>query len=49
LKWSLEAKFVGHGLALEMLQILEVSLDERIVGGELKHLESAMVSGGGQD
>jgi hypothetical protein len=41
LKWSFEAKFVGHGLALEMLQILEVSLDERIVGGEFKHLEPA--------
>jgi len=32
LKWSLEAQFVSYGLALEMLEILEVSLDERIVG-----------------
>src|ERR1039458_5514443 len=41
LKRSLETQFVSYGLAFEMLEILEVRFDERVVGGELKHCESA--------
>ena len=37
LKRSLETQFVSHGLALEMLEILEIRLNQRVVGGELKH------------
>jgi hypothetical protein len=45
LERSPEAELVGHGLTFQMLEVVEIGFDERVVGGQIEHRSLCIVSG----
>ena len=45
LEGSFEAEFVGDLLGFKVLEVFEISLDDRVTGGQFEHLILCIVSG----